>query len=107
MSLRDLLECILYVGDKLQNVICNLEGQREKAANEEEHLRRLIRDNEGLICDNFMEQYVNNTIELEIQNDSGSEQEENKINLSSEEKTARNQMRGFSLIMKIFEAMTL
>lgn len=54
-----------------------------------------------------MEKYIYNTVELEIDSDEFRHDEESKANLTSEEGTARNQMRGFELIMKVFHQISL
>jgi hypothetical protein len=54
-----------------------------------------------------MEKYIYNTIELEIDTEESRHDEESKVNQISDEGTARNQMRGFELIMKVFQHISL
>ena len=83
-------------------------AMRNKNANDRDHEIHFIRENASLIIETFMEKYIYNTIEHEIQLDSDRHEEENKgNNLMSDEGTARNQMRGFELIMKIFGHITI
>jgi len=70
-----------------------------------DHFQSQVRENAGIICEKFMEKYIYNMVDLENSKEEDSH-DENTIN-HSENTTARSQMRGFELIMKIFDSITV
>ena len=74
MTLRDLLECTLYVSEKLQDVINEFErqrfgGQSDQQINSNPQLESILRENCTLICESFMDKYILNAIGLEVSRD--------------------------------------
>ena len=80
ITLRDILECILYVGDKLQEVINLLESSSNTKLDSQTKATQFVRDHASIIIDTFMEKYIYNTIELEIDSDDFRNDEESKHN---------------------------
>lgn len=64
----------------------------------------LIKDNSQVICDSFINKFIYSTV---VENHSEQEQEDNTGVASVSEGTSRCQMRGFELIYKILQKITL
>lgn len=74
----------------------------------DEMTNQFVRENAVKICEDFVDKYIYNTITLEMESGEGRTEEESKTSyIKSEEGTARNYMRGFELITKIFMNITI
>ena len=96
----------MYVGEKLQEVINTFETAKtgvssELTFNQHDAAHELIRDNAKFIIDEFMEKYVNSINVQDISKDDESHDEQNMSD------AVGNQMRGFELISKILDLITL
>jgi hypothetical protein len=76
----------------------------------------VIRENAGKLCESFMERYIFNAVDLEMSKDDESHDDQNNIagthgdaagGLAGKQSSHRNQMRGFELINKLFQQITL
>jgi len=70
----------------------------------------MLRENCALICESFMDKYILNAIGLEVSKDDMNNedlQHQSSAHISDQIASHRSQMRGFDLVFKIFDHITL
>mmetsp|Transcript_8654 Transcript_8654/g.14661 ORF Transcript_8654/g.14661 Transcript_8654/m.14661 type:complete len:199 (+) Transcript_8654:184-780(+) len=107
-TLRDLLECMLYVGEKLQEVLNLIKKQLAGGAQvqvDPQQFNKLIKENWQKIRYQFMDKYVYNAFETNQQDShmKGAGNEEAK----NQSKNGARDYKGFELINKVFDQITL
>lgn len=70
-------------------------------------IQSLIRENAAVIRDNFMEKYIFTTTEAEDNVQSLDDPNNMAAHSNSAGGSTRNQMRGFELIQKVFDLITI
>lgn len=109
LTLRDLLECTLYISEKLQdciNMVIPDNGSDMLGSAQSSH--RSVRKHADRIIDLFLKKYVFNAIDLDRAEDSPDEQmSPDVLGQQANDSAGSLQMRGFELIMKVMEHVTL
>ena len=108
-----MLECTLYISEKLQDCINQVEpagadmlGSEEYKTNEVNSGAKSIRKHSERIMDLFLKKYVFNAIDLERLTDDDAPDEQMRAAKMSDP-SGGQQMRGFELITKVMEHITI